>query len=69
MAIATGRFSENWVEQFLLKELKPGQVVIIDNAAFYKSKKTKELIESSGCAVIFFAAIFSKSQFNREIMG
>ena len=44
---------ENWVEQFLIKELKPGQVVIMDNAAFHKSQRTKELIESVECRVIF----------------
>jgi transposase len=44
---------EDWVEQFLIKELTAGQVVIMDNAAFHKSQKTKELIESVGCAVIF----------------
>lgn len=27
----------SWVEQFRIKELKPGQVVIMDNAAFHKS--------------------------------
>ncbi|UCM85104.1 MAG: IS630 family transposase [Rickettsia endosymbiont of Culicoides impunctatus] len=43
----------NWVEQFLIKELIAGQVVILDNAAFHKSKKTKDLIESVGCRVIF----------------
>ena len=43
----------NWVEQFLIKELTAGQVVILDNATFHKSKKTKELIESVGCRVIF----------------
>jgi transposase len=42
-----------WIEQFLIKELKPGQVVIMDNASFHKSQKTKELIESVGCIVIF----------------
>jgi transposase len=42
-----------WVEQFLIKELKVGQVVIMDNAAFHKSPKTRELIESVGCRVIF----------------
>ena len=30
---------ETWVEQFLIKELKPGQVVIMDNASFHKSQK------------------------------
>lgn len=43
----------NWVEHFLIKELKAGQVVIMDNASFHKSQKTKELIESVGCRVIF----------------
>ena len=44
---------EDWVEQFLIKELKPGQVVIMDNASFHKSQKTKDLIESVGCKIIF----------------
>lgn len=44
---------EAWVEQFLIKELKPGQYVVLDNASFHKSKRTKELIESVGCKVIF----------------
>lgn len=44
---------ENWVEQFLIKELVPGQYVVMDNAAFHKSQRTKELIESVGCKLIF----------------
>ncbi|WP_341750270.1 IS630 family transposase [Candidatus Tisiphia endosymbiont of Sialis lutaria] len=44
---------DNWVEKFLIKELKAGQVVVMDNASFHKSKKTKELIESVGCKLIF----------------
>lgn len=44
---------ETWVEQFLIKELKPGQVVIMDNAAFHRSQRTKDLIESAHCRVIF----------------
>ena len=44
---------ETWVEQVLIKELKAGQIVIMDNAAFHKSKKTQELIESVGCSLIF----------------
>ena len=34
----------SWVEKLLIKELKPGQFVVMDNAAFHKSQKTKELI-------------------------
>lgn len=44
---------KNWVEHFLIRELESGQVVIMDNAAFHKSDKTRELIESVGCKVIF----------------
>lgn len=44
---------ECWVEQFLIKELKPDQIVVMDNAAFHKSQKTIELIESIKCRVIF----------------
>ncbi len=44
---------ESWVEQSLIKELEPGQFVVIDNASLHKSQKTKELIESVGCKVIF----------------
>jgi transposase len=43
----------SWVESFLIKELIPGQFVVMDNAAFHKSIKTRELIESAGCKVIF----------------
>ena len=47
------RLFEAWVEQFLIKELKPGQYVVMDNASFHKSQRTKELIESVGCKLIF----------------
>lgn len=43
----------NWVKNCLIKELKFGQVVIMDNASFHKSQKTKELIESVGCRLMF----------------
>lgn len=42
-----------WVEHFLIKELHPGQAVVMDNASFHKSPKTRELIESVGCRLIF----------------
>ena len=44
---------ETWVEKFLIKELNSGQVIIMDNASFHKSQKTKNLIESVGCKIIF----------------
>ncbi len=37
-----------WVENGLCKELKPNQVVNMDNVSFHKSSKVKELIEKVG---------------------
>jgi transposase len=42
-----------WLKDFLIPELKPGQVVIMDNAAFHKSQETKSLIEEAGCRILF----------------
>lgn len=42
-----------WLEQFLLPELKPGHVLIMDNAAFHKSNETKQLIEKAKCELLF----------------
>ncbi len=42
-----------WIEQCLLPCLRKGQVIIMDNAPFHKSKRTKELIESAGCRLIY----------------
>ncbi len=42
-----------WIEHFLIPELKPGQVVIMDNATFHKSRKTQELIEQAKCKILF----------------
>ena len=44
---------ETYVEHVLVPALKPGMVVVIDNASFHKSKKIIELIEAVNCRVIF----------------
>lgn len=46
---------EHWVEQMLVPSLKPGQVVVMDNASFHKSTKSRELIEQAGCELVFLA--------------
>ena len=46
---------ETYVEYVLVPALKPGMVVIIDNASFHKSKKIAELIEAAGCRIIFLS--------------
>ena len=37
----------------LIKELKPGQVAVMDNASFHTSEKTKDLLVSVSCTLIF----------------
>ncbi len=49
----TARFIEAWVENFLLPEVEPGQVIIMDNAAVHKSNTIRELIEKAGCELLF----------------
>lgn len=47
---------EMWVEFFLLPELLPGQIVIMDNASFHGSARIRQLIEQAGCQLIFLPA-------------
>lgn len=42
-----------WLEQMLLPELTPGQVVVIDNASFHPKKKTAEILARKGCFALF----------------
>lgn len=44
---------ETYIERVLIPVLRPGMVLIIDNASFHKSKKTIELIEAAKCRIIF----------------
>ena len=49
----TTKLFKTWVEEFLIKELQAGQFVVMDNAAFHRSQKARDLIQSVGCKVIF----------------
>lgn len=40
-----------WIEACLLPTLKPGQIVVMDNASFHRSQRTHQLIESKGCSI------------------
>lgn len=44
---------EQWLEQYLLPVLKPGQVVILDNASFHKGGRIRELIEHKGSHLLY----------------
>jgi len=42
---------EAWLAQSLVAYLKPGDIVILDNASFHKGGNIREIIESAGCEV------------------
>jgi putative transposase len=44
---------ETFVEQVLLPELRPGDLVILDNLASHKSIRTEELIRAAGAELRF----------------
>ena len=46
-------FFETYIETMLIKELKPGQTVVLDNINFHKTTKVKSLIESVGASILF----------------
>ena len=44
---------EAYVREILIKELKPGQIVVMDNISFHKTATVQELIGSVGCTILF----------------
>lgn len=42
-----------FIKEYLLKELKKGQYVLMDNISFHKQKDIKELVESVGAKIVF----------------
>ena len=42
-----------WVENLLIPQLKPGQIVVMDNATIHKGKGLKQLIENAGCSLLY----------------
>jgi transposase len=71
----------SWLEQELCPKLHKNQVVVMDNAAFHKSAKTRELIENTGATLLFlppyspdlnpiecdFAALKKNRQYNHQL--
>lgn len=47
---------EAFVEQVLVPELRPGDVVVMDNLQSHKGVRVRELIESTGAEVLFLPA-------------
>lgn len=44
---------EAFVAQVLVPELRPGDVVVLDNLSSHKRTRTRELIESAGAELVF----------------
>ena len=43
----------HWLETCLAPELRPGQVVVMDNYCIHKTAKTQEIITQAGCRLLF----------------
>jgi len=48
-----GDVFESFVEHVLVSELRPGDVVIMDNLSSHKRQSTRELIEGAGAELVF----------------
>ena len=48
-----GNFFLEWVKQALIPELKPGDVVILDNAPFHPAEAIAGLLQNAGCHTLF----------------
>ena len=44
---------EAWVEQALLRELRPGDIVVMDNLSSHKGPRVRALIESRGASLLY----------------
>lgn len=42
-----------WLEQQLLPEIPKNSLVVLDNASFHKTERTKELVEKFSCRLLF----------------
>ncbi len=42
---------EVWIERCLIPNLKPGQILVIDNATFHKGGRIEQLMEAAGCEI------------------
>lgn len=42
---------EIWLETCLIPLLKPGQILVIDNATFHKGERIEQLVQAAGCEI------------------
>ena len=44
-----------WLEHMLLPALVTGTIIVLDNATFHHSRRTRELVEQAGCELLYLA--------------
>ena len=44
---------EAFVEQVLIRKLRPGDIVVLDNVGAHKPKRIRELVEAAGARLLF----------------
>ena len=49
----TSQYFNQWLEHSLVKELKPGSTVIMDNAAFHRKDSIREILKKHGHQALF----------------
>lgn len=42
-----------WLVNFLIPDVSPGDTIIMDNATFHKSGKTRDIIRAAKCKLVF----------------
>ncbi|PZD70787.1 hypothetical protein C1752_09129 [Acaryochloris thomasi RCC1774] len=40
-----------WLQESLLPQLKPGDIIVIDNASFHKGQAIEEMVTEKGCEI------------------
>jgi hypothetical protein len=53
---------EIWLETCLIPWLKPGQVVVMDNATFHKGGRIEQLIQAADCHLLYMSSLFTRLQ-------
>lgn len=51
-----GEIVEKYFKEYLVKELKSGQIVVLDNASYHKRKGIQKAVEEVGCKLLFLPA-------------
>ena len=59
---------ENWLAKSLLPKLKPGTLIILDNASFHKGETIREIVEEAGCELWYLLLLLTRFKQNRKLV-